>query len=70
MKQKYKSHLQAFLAVIFFLALLYVYGVAGSLECDKITVGQAMVGGLIGCAYMAISVITYKIIGKEESDYE
>ncbi|QHQ61361.1 hypothetical protein Ana3638_11740 [Anaerocolumna sedimenticola] len=66
MKQKYKSRLQAFLVITFFLALLYVFGVAGSLELDRLTVRQALVSGGIGCAYMAVSVITYKYIGKEE----
>lgn len=66
MKQKYKSRLQLFLAVTFMLALLYVYGIAGSLECDRITVGQALVGGAIGIMFMLISGITYTYLGKEE----
>ncbi|WMJ85463.1 hypothetical protein [Anaerocolumna sp. MB42-C2] len=61
MKQKYKSRLQALLTVIFFLALIYVYGVAGSSDLNKLTAGQAFARGMIGVAFMAVSVITYKL---------
>ncbi|WFR56423.1 hypothetical protein QA584_22845 [Anaerocolumna sp. AGMB13025] len=47
MKQKYKSRLQLFVAVTFLLALLYVYGIAGTLECDRITVRQALISGAV-----------------------
>ncbi len=66
MKQKYKSRLQLFLALTFFLALIYVTGRAGALEQDSITVGQALASGAVGLAYMAVSAITYKFLEKEE----
>ncbi len=66
MKQKHKSRLQAFLVVTFTMALIYVYGVAGSLELDRITLEQALTSGTVGIAYMAVSAITYKYVGKEE----
>ena len=66
MKQKHKSRLQAFLIITFIMALIYVYGVAGSLELDQITMGQALTSGAIGLAYMVVSAITYKCLGKEE----
>lgn len=66
MKQKRKSRLQAFLVVTFTMALIYVYGIAGSLELDRITMGQALTSGAVGLAYMAVSAITYNYVGKEE----
>ncbi len=66
MKQKYKSRLQAFLVIIFLLALIYVYGVAGSGDLNQLTAEQIFARGMIGVVFMAISVITYKFIGKEE----
>ena len=66
MEQKHKSRLQAFLAVTFATALIYVYGVAGSLELDRITMEQALTSGAIGLAYMVVSAITYNYVGKEE----
>lgn len=66
MKQKYRSRLQLIVTVTFLLALLYVYGIAGSLECDRITCGQALVSGAIGIMFMLISGITYTYLGKEE----
>ena len=66
MKQKHKSRLQAFLIITFTIALIYVYGVAGSLELDRITMGQALISGAVGLAYMAVSAITYLYLGKEE----
>jgi hypothetical protein len=66
MKQKHKSRLQLFVAVTFMLALLYVYIIAGTLECDRITCGQALISGAIGIMFMLISGITYTYLGEEE----
>ncbi len=66
MKQKYKSRLQLFVVITGFLAFIFVYVVAGTLESDSITVEQACVSGAVGIGYMAIAVIAYKILGKEE----
>ena len=69
MKQKHKSRLQAFLVVTFTAALLFVIGRMGALELDRITMGQALTSGAVGLAYMAVSAITYKYLGKEDFFY-
>jgi hypothetical protein len=56
--------LQAFIAITFFLALLFVVGRMGALELDTITIGQAVVSCGIALAYMAIAAITYNQIGR------
>lgn len=66
MKQKHKSRLQAFLILIFTAALLFVIGRMGALELDRITLEQALTSGAVGLAYMVVSAITYKFLGKEE----
>jgi hypothetical protein len=66
MKQKYKSRLQLFLIITGGLALLYVYGVACTSDLGQLTAGQVIIRGGIGIAYVVISAITYKYVGKEE----
>lgn len=66
MKQRYKSRLQKLIVVSWFLALLYVYGIAGALQWDRITFGQAVLSGAVGLAYVVISGLTYTYLGKEE----
>lgn len=66
MNQKYKSRLQKLVAGSWFLALLYVYGIAGALQWDRITCGQALISVAIGIMFMLISGITYTYLGKEE----
>lgn len=62
MKQKLKALLPLSIA----LALLYLYGVAGSLEVDKISLGQAWLRGGITSMYLVLATVTYIILGKEE----
>lgn len=65
-----KRKIKAFLPLTIFLAFLYLYGLAGSLEVDKITVGQFAVRVSITLLYMVIAAVTYKILeGKEEEWY-
>lgn len=62
MKHKFKSLLPLSIA----LGLLYLYGTAGSLEVDSITIGQALVRGSITSVYLVLATVTYIILGKEE----
>lgn len=62
MKHKLKSLLPISIAV----ALFYLYGTAGSLEVDSITIGQALVRGSITSVYLVLATVTYIIVGKEE----
>ncbi len=66
MNQKHKKYLQLFIVITWFLAFLFVYGRMGALQLDSITVEQACVSGAVGIVYMAIAVITCKILGEEE----
>ncbi len=66
MNQKHKSRLQAFLILSFTAALLFVIGRMGALELDRVTMEQALTSGAVGLAYMAVSAITYKYLGKED----
>ncbi len=66
MSQRTISHLQASMVLLMFLSFMYLYGTAGSLETNVITLGQAITRFLIGLVFMAISAITYIILGKEE----
>lgn len=58
--------LVSILPLTIFLAFLYLYGLAGSLEVDKLTVKQFAVRVSITLLYMVIAAVTYKILGKEE----
>jgi hypothetical protein len=63
---KPKNRLQQVIVVTLLLALTFVIGRIGSLEVGNITTGQAAGSCLIGVGYMAVAVITYIIVGKEE----
>ncbi len=62
MKHKLKSLLPLSIAV----ALFYLYGTAGSLEVDYITLGQALVRGVIASVYLVLATVTYMIIERKE----
>jgi hypothetical protein len=62
------SYLHSFLSVTILLDLLYVYGVAGSLETDFITERQAVLRGFIACAYLAIAAFVYNRIVIDENE--
>ena len=65
-----KRKIKAFLPLTIFLAFMYLYGLAGSLEVDKLTVNQFVVRVSITLLYMVIAAVTYKIIeGKEDEWY-
>lgn len=61
-----KHKLRAILPLSIALALFYLYGTAGSLEVDSITLGQALVRGGITSMYLVIATVTYIKLGKEE----
>lgn len=65
MKQKLKS----VVPLTIFLAFLYLYGLTGSLEVDKLTIKQFAVRVSITLLYMVLAAVTYKILGKEEEWY-
>lgn len=61
-----KHKLISILPLTIFLAFLYLYGLAGSLEVDKLTVKQFVVRVSITLLYMVIAAVTYKILGEED----
>lgn len=62
MKHKIKS----LLPLSIFLDIFFIWGVCGSLEVDCITLGQAMVRGVIASVYLVLATVTYMIIERKE----
>ncbi|WOO35985.1 hypothetical protein R2R35_20010 [Anaerocolumna sp. AGMB13020] len=61
MKEKIKFVLG--LSICF--GIFYIWGIVGSLQWDKLTVGQTLFRGIIACTYMTGALFTYKKIDEE-----
>lgn len=64
-----KRKIKAFLPLTIFLAFMYLYGLAGSLEMDKLTVKQFAVRVSITLLYMVIAAVTYIKFGGKEDEW-
>lgn len=64
---KLRSYISTLLGVSIFLDLLFIYGVAGSLETDYITMRQAVIKGITACVYLGIAVMLYNRLARNES---
>lgn len=69
MNQRTKSRLQSYMPLLMFLSLIYLFGTVGSLEINSITLGQAIIRCIISLVFMAVSVITYIILGKDDEKW-
>ena len=48
-----------------FIGFIILYVIVGSLEADRISIGQALTGGSITLMFMAIETVAYNFLGKE-----
>lgn len=62
-----RLYIHSFLGTSIFIDMFYIYGIAGSLETDFITMRQAIIRGSIACVYMAFAVILYNRFSRKES---
>ena len=63
MKRKFSEFL---VSALFLLSVFWMFGVAGSLELDLITIRQAEIRIAVGVAGLGISTIAINALGKEE----
>lgn len=69
MKKKTAERIQLFFQITGIIAFCMVIGKAGDLQLDKITVGQAIVQGLIMILYIIVAYACYHIVGGKETDH-
>ena len=62
-----RQYIHLFLVTSIFLDLLYIYGIAGSLETDFISMRQAVIRGITACVYLGIAVMLYNRLARNES---